>query len=452
MKKSSLINFLCIPVIFFVMLLESINCSKGSSSLSGNPTINPSTNNDNYIVFAWNDLGMHCLNPTYNSAVILPPYNTLWAQVVKRGINPEIVTTGITVSYHIINNTYSYGKIAAATGGDYRQFWDNCLALFGAALSHDKGLNLEDPDIHNGLSGDMLLKTDHFQVNGIPLVPVDDSGVWNPYQVAEITVYDSSNNVLAQTRTTIPTSDEINCARAECHAFPAMEDVLQKHDDEEGTSLLTSKPVLCASCHGSPALGGSGAGSSGKYLSEAIHGFHSDKNAVCYDCHPGLVTKCSRSVKHTSSDGNCNHCHGTMSNVADTITAGTRTPWLNEPQCLTCHAGVAEVDTSTTLYRNANSGHSGIYCIACHGSPHAMTPSSKDSDNYQAVQYQSKAKTIGSCGVCHDDSRGEGSSEFLGEHGGSSEQPSACNVCHTQVNSNNIALWPHQYQWHNTNN
>jgi hypothetical protein len=32
-----------------------------------------------YIVFAWNDLGMHCLNPTYDSAVILPPYNTVWS-------------------------------------------------------------------------------------------------------------------------------------------------------------------------------------------------------------------------------------------------------------------------------------------------------------------------------------------------------------------------------------
>ena len=31
-----------------------------------------------FVVFAWNDLGMHCLNPTYDTAVILPPYNTLW--------------------------------------------------------------------------------------------------------------------------------------------------------------------------------------------------------------------------------------------------------------------------------------------------------------------------------------------------------------------------------------
>ncbi len=449
MKKIIIIGFSCLIVILSVMLSGLIKCGGGSSG-SRNSTIHPPADKDEYVVFAWNDLGMHCLNPKYDSAVILPPYNTLWAQVVKRGIKPEIATAGITVTYSIVSNAFSYGKTASSTGADYKQFWDNCLALFGITLVHDTGLNLEDPNIHNGLSGDMILKNDHFQANGIPIVPVNDSGVWDPFQVAEITVYDSLNNVIAQTRTTMPTSDEINCGK--CHASPALEDILQKHDAAENTSLSASKPVLCASCHGSPALGGSGPGSSGKYLSEAIHGFHSDKNAVCYECHPGAVTKCSRSVKHTSSDGNCNHCHGTMSNVAGTITAHTRTPWVNEPQCLTCHTGVADVDTGAVLYRNANSGHGGIYCTACHGSPHAMTPSSKDQDNYQSVQYQSKAKTIGSCGVCHDNSRGEGSGEFLNEHGGSGERSSACNVCHTQVNSGNTAQWPHQYQWHNSNN
>ena len=91
-----------------------------------------------YVAFAWNDLGMHCLNPTYDKAVILPPYNTLWVQVVKRGDPPEIVTAGITVEYAIRGNTYSYGKRS------YGQFWDNSPALFGVALVRDTGLNLED--------------------------------------------------------------------------------------------------------------------------------------------------------------------------------------------------------------------------------------------------------------------------------------------------------------------
>ncbi len=75
-----------------------------------------------YSVFAWNDLGMHCLNPTYDKVVILPPYNNLMAQVVKRGASPEIVTTGITVTYKILDNTSSYGKRS------YGGFWDNAMA------------------------------------------------------------------------------------------------------------------------------------------------------------------------------------------------------------------------------------------------------------------------------------------------------------------------------------
>ena len=108
-----------------------------------------------------------------------------------------------------------------------------------------------------------------------------------------------------------------------------------KHDDEEGTLLMQSKPVLCAECHGSEALGMSGRGSSGKYLSEAIHGFHADRGATCYDCHPGQTTKCNRSIKHTGADGNCITCHGTMAQVASSTS--TRVPWVNEPSCSTCH-------------------------------------------------------------------------------------------------------------------
>ena len=66
-----------------------------------------------------------------------------------------------------------------------------------------------------------------------------------------------------------------------------------------------------------------------------------------------------------------------------------RIPWANEPKCVTCHLGVAQVDTRNTLYRNVT-GHGGIYCANCHSSPHALVPSSQLADNYQALQYQGK--------------------------------------------------------------
>ena len=390
-----------------------------------------------YVAFAWNDLGMHCLNPTYDKAVILPPYNTVWVQVVKRGDPPEIVTAGITVEYAIHNNTYSYGKRS------YGQFWDNMPLLFGVSLPHNIGLNLEDPAIHNGLSGTMVVKGDHFQVNGMPVVPVDDSLTWSPYQVADITVRDSGTGaVLVQTTSTVPTSDEMNCAK--CHGADALLDVLQKHDEEEGTNLAANRPVLCASCHGDPALGQTGPGSSGLYLSRAMHGFHADEGAACYDCHPGATTKCSRSVAHTATDGNCTSCHGTLQDLASSIATGGRVPWVNEPQCATCHAGVAEVNTGTTLYRNA-SGHNGLSCPACHGSPHAMVPTSQASDNAQAVQYQTTIAPIGDCKVCHSTSKGGGISEFTDAHGGT--RATACSVCHTAAPAANASQWPHQFQW-----
>src|SRR5512135_314452 len=86
---------------------------QSSSSTSGSPvqlSAVRATSKGSYLVVAWNDLGMHCLNPEYDTAVILPPYNTLWAQVIQRGNPPKLVTSGITVEYRIVNNTYSYGK------------------------------------------------------------------------------------------------------------------------------------------------------------------------------------------------------------------------------------------------------------------------------------------------------------------------------------------------------
>jgi hypothetical protein len=414
--------------------------------------------NGDYVVLAWNDLGMHCLNPTYDQLIILPPYNTLWAQVIERGNPPRIITSDIEVSYSILNNTTSLNKLL------YDQFWNpDVLALFGATgLAPDTGLNLFDPNVHNGLSGTMQMVDDHFQADGIPLTPVeDDTTTKDPYQVAQITVKDMAGTVLVQTQATAPVSDEINCGK--CHApggstSQVFADILQRHDAENGTTLETDTPVLCASCHGSPALGSEAhdRGSAGKYLSEAIHGFHAGMSApggdtiACYDCHPGQTTQCSRSLAHTASDGNCVDCHGTMGDMATAITNNVKIPWVDEPQCITCHTDVTEVDTGTTLYRNAT-GHAGIYCAACHQSPHAMIPSREATDNYQARQYQNASVSIGSCAACHDTSKPEEGdiSEFREEHAGTNpEERSACSVCHTALPSDVRAdEFPHQFTW-----
>src|SRR5659263_46341 len=430
MKRLLLSDFrLPTSIIVVLSIFALAGCNK--------PNNNPPFASSDYVVFASNSLGMHCLNPTYDQAVILPPYNTVLAQVVKRGNPPVITTSGITVEYKIIENTSSYGK------RQYGGFWDHITALFGmASLQHDIGLT------GNGLSGTMTAASGRFEATGIPVVPVNDQGVWDPLQVAEITVKDGSGNTVATTRATVPTSDEINCAK--CHGTDAFNDVLAKHDDKVGTSLMQSKPVLCAKCHGSEALGMTGRGSSGKYLSEAIHGYHADKGASCYDCHPGQTTKCNRSIKHTAADGNCVTCHGTMAQVASSTS--TRVPWANEPSCSTCHNEATDVGSTSALYRESK-GHGNMACTSCHGSPHAMVPSSKDVDNYQAMQYQpysTSPKTLGSCGTCHDSSRGVSDmGEYAGQHGGSNpETMNGCFICHTSV-STSTGDWPHAYTWKN---
>jgi hypothetical protein len=405
-----------------------------SGACAPSPIIVPVTYGE-YSVFAWNDLGMHCLSPSYDQLVILPPYNTLVAQVVKRGSKPQIMTTqlpGMTVEYSIENNTRSYGKRL------FGQFWDNCVKLFGVSLARDTGLD------GKGLSGLMDADSGFFIAKGIPVVPVDDSNRWNPYQEAVITVKDGSGNLIATTKATIPTSDEISCTK--CH--DSLASIISDHEED----IPNTRPVLCASCHESPALASSG---SKEYLSRVIHRRHAGTGAQCYDCHPGATTKCNRSTRHTTSNGNCTTCHGGLSSVG----SSGRMPWVDEPACTKCHSSsVAEVATDPALYRNAF-GHGGMSCAACHGSPHAMIPTNKvgsftNWDTYQAQQYQGYSgivKSIGSCGVCHPTSRGWETTGFVEAHGGPNpKQMNGCYACHTSVTTD-TTKWPHRFQWKDSN-
>jgi len=295
----------------------------------------------------------------------------------------------------------------------------------------------------------MVVKGSHFVVNGIPVTPINDAGVWNPYQTGIITVKDGTGIVVASTNIVVPTSDEINCSK--CHgATNAFGDILMKHDAKFKTNLISTAPVLCASCHGSPVLGQTGKGSAGTYMSEAIHASHAARGASCYDCHPGASTKCNRSLAHTDAIGACTNCHGTMANVAATIKVKGRLPWTDEPACTQCHTNVPGVDTNGALFRNA-SGHGQMACVACHNSPHAMLPSSQAGDSYTTLHYQGQeaaVKTIGSCGACHSSNHGKGFTDWYDKHGKpGAEVDSACNVCHTGFTNPVQANFPHQFQW-----
>jgi len=431
-----------VPALFILALSAVLGCCSAKNKTT--PVEIPAASMS-YIVLAWSAEGMHFLNSTYDAGVLSVPYNTLRAQVIKRGDPPQIVTTGVTVEYSIVGNASSYGKTTTDTVRNFSQFWDNSSTLFGLALAPNTGLNFVDPDVHNGLTGAMLLKDTHFQADGIPVVPLNDSLTWDPYQVAEVVVKDSSTGAeLARTRATVETSDEMNCAK--CHGQTINDteigSVLQEHDDHEETTFVTAgAPVLCASCHDSLALGRTG--STSEKLSYAIHIFHYNQSIACYDCHPGTTTLANRSKSHTGTDGKCTNCHGTLTGLAGQI-AGGRVPWATEPKCVDCHTFVAEVDTGTALYRDGV-GHGGLSCPACHGPAHAQVPSTKDSDNAQALQYQNKALAVGSCRVCHENSKGGGLNGVVTAHGGA--QQTACNVCHTgPITTTNPYNFPHRFE------
>ena len=405
------------------------------------------TLDDQFIITAWTTSGMQFPNPAYDKAVIFPPYSTLRAQILERGNPPRVVTAGITVEYRILGNTFTYGKRS------YGQFWDNFASLFPAITPppQDKGMNLVDPGVNNGLSGTMLLKGNLYQADGIPVMPVLDDGSWNPYQVAEITAKGPGDIVIAQTQVTVPVSDEILCSK--CHGNDPFADVLAKHDARQGTTLALSGPVLCASCHASPILGQKARINNVTFLSEAIHRFHADKSAECYDCHPGDVTRMSRSREHS----NVNHvkkgcendrCHRTMKEMATNITKNGRIPWQDEPPCEDCHGQIKDANTHDVLFKDGL-GHGELGCPSCHQAFHGEVPSLQAPDNYQAIQYQTRNIPLASCAVCHDRSKGQSPfAHYEKEHGGPDPKtPTACMVCHTGFKSDDFDKWPHGFRW-----
>ena len=280
-----------------------------------------------YTVVAYNDLGMHCMNQDDSELMILPPFNTMHAQVIKRGENPQIIQSGLTLKYSVPGNTFSEGKT---------NFWDYVSKLLGV-----------DPAPNVGLAGNMLEGSmvpsgnGDWVATGIPLTPQTDAGAIDPYQFAQINLWEGGT-IEESTRAVIPVSWEIRCDL--CHNTPGLttaEDILTKHDAMHGTNHMANRPIQCGKCHQQPELGDLAPGTEPhEPLSHVIHHSHSMRmdpvmgivGVECYACHPGITTKCLRDV-HARKGFTCHNCHGQMMDVADE----TRHYWQDEPQCGKCH-------------------------------------------------------------------------------------------------------------------
>ncbi len=329
-----------------------------------------------YIVIAWNDLGMHCVDKDFSVFSILPPYNTIHAHVIKRGHEPEKLSNASVKVYYSAAydndgsiNSYSSGKT---------NFWDYAQKLFNVNLQPEEGLKGFLTQSTTPHEMEFSAKYNMFVAEGIPAVPYDDNGEFDPYPLVKVEAKSLDGKVLASTTTVMPVSDEMNCKA--CHgstsgnmeALPTQPEnnpdpekdyrwnILKKHDEENQAKItqailnqLQSKgynyqaslyqtaksgtPILCSACHKSNALPGSGVDGVPP-LTQAIHSKHATpiansgkqgKNA-CYMCHPGANTNCERGAMH---ELDCQNCHGTMADVG----SSTREGWLDMPTCQQCH-------------------------------------------------------------------------------------------------------------------
>jgi hypothetical protein len=359
--------------------------------------------NMSYVVLAWNDLGMHCDQDDYSYFAVLPPFNTLHAQVFRRGgEGAGLLTSGITVSYAFPKKT---------NPALHTNFWDYA-PQFGWDVPANVGIT------GTPLAGNMTLDANGlgWEAVGIPITPYDDDGTWDPYGTAVITVKNSSGQVLQTVNVVAPVSTEMMCINCHDSSNPQL-DILKKHDALSGTALVADQAKgvvhLCAECHEDNALGEPGK-KGVESLSLAMHNFHKDKmnstaaaaatTPTCYNCHPGPKTECLRGIMARAGKS-CADCHGDMNEVTASLQNG-RKAWLQEPECGGCH-DARHAENTDTLFRNSVLQNAPeemggrIYCEACHNGPHAELPTANPADPTVSQKFQGDSYWIWSCTVCH---------------------------------------------------
>ena len=454
----------------------------------------------NWHVLAWNNLGMHCMDSSYTIFSVLPPYNVLEVQVLQTVNNTNAVLMRATNTFVV-----TYEAVADPNGSINRtsigksDFWQHVPELFGLGLPLDTGLPVPGPNMYAMPgAGNTPQPIVNFETNynwlvayGVPITPYDDAGKPNSYSLLRATVKTPAGVALTNIDAVVPVSDEMDCKA--CHlsgsgpaAMPAggwvfdpnpgrdyRLNILLMHDQRFATNALfltavaargfdpaglyataanDHHAVLCAACHVSNALPGTGYDGV-PALTRSIHSLHAGvidpltgltlgvgtNRAACYRCHPGGFTHCLRGIMGNAvgRDGalelQCMACHGPMSAVGST----NRTGWFGEPNCQACHSGdavnnggqirftsayatptdfsngVVRVPANRTFATSSNApsagfslfrfsqGHGTLICSACHGTTHAEFPSREDNDNLANIRIQGHIGKLAECDVCH---------------------------------------------------
>ncbi len=406
-----------------------------------------------HVLLAWNDLGMHFISDCEDRFLVLPPANTLEAVLIRRADHPTRVTEGVTLSYAVDEK---HRDPASQVG-----FWRLSASLLGQALEPNVGV------AGLGLEGELEHVDDAaaWRAEAIPVVPYTSEGGFDPYPLVTVEARDEQGELLASTQVALPTTTEMRCLV--CHGGDwhhpqhnagigdaTARNILELHDRDQGTSLhdeaLADRPVMCQRCHADPALGA--AGKPGVLsLSAALHGWHAttmhfERAEACTSCHPAHTqgaTRCYRGL-HASRGMDCTMCHGELKAHAASLLKAeadkpvgakllaavapdlkvpvedvvARQPWVNEPDCSTCHVDYQQPSAydaynswaggdELPLFRDRK-GVMGLRCQACHGSPHALYPAAnpleEHRDNLQPLRLTGMPFPIGSegsCDTCH---------------------------------------------------
>src|SRR5579864_984419 len=167
-----------------------------------------------YALVAWSELGMHCIDgKDYSIFSVLPPYNIIHAQLLKKGEPPVPITSGVTITYLATADTTGSVNSHSASKTN---FWSYVQLLF-----------LSNPPPEIGLAGYHTQSKTSYPLNynstegyweavGIPTIPYDDKGAFNPYPMAQLVAKDTTGKVLATAKIVLSVSDEMSCKN--CHA------------------------------------------------------------------------------------------------------------------------------------------------------------------------------------------------------------------------------------------
>ena len=408
---------------------------------------------DEYVLLGWTELGMRFISDNNRFFGLSGPGTTIYAQLIKRGKTPEIVTGNIELTYRI-----EEGFDAPSSQID---FWKYSKALYGRRINENEGLSGNKTDGKMDFNENITA----YSATDIPVVPYRKDGAYIPFPIIYIEAKDiQTGRILCATGISVPASTEIGCRN--CHGGTRAKngvtglsdetalDIIRTHDRSNRTDLealaQTGKPQMCSKCH-SEDQAGSDIKTKHLNLSAAIHGFHANyisKNDPdpCSNCHPSSGFSKSYRGIHSNIGIECSNCHGKMEDhalsllvyeknegkksaeklmkhlyprLADSVTQiEPRKPWINQPDCLNCHTGFNPPDTdqspqnmwtkdAKSLYK-MRSDEVGIMCPACHGITHAEYPATNifgdERDNFQPVMYQKNRYPIGAnrnCAICH---------------------------------------------------